>query len=112
MTPAGKQSFQHDDDYFKDTRMSFGEHIEELRVRLWKAITWLVFFMVIGFVLDGIGSWLDLTLGRYHFGIGRPMLQVIAEPAEKAMQEYFDKRRAGVVAKWKAESDHQLKEVP
>src|SRR3954467_10280975 len=43
------------DDFFSETRMSFGDHIEELRRYLWKAIAGLGFCLVIGFVLDGIG---------------------------------------------------------
>jgi sec-independent protein translocase protein TatC len=111
MSPTGNHGFQHDDDYFKDTRMSFGEHIEELRVRLWKAITWLVLVMVIGFVLDGLGAWLDIKLFGYPFGIGWPMMRVIAEPAETAVGKYHAKRRAAIIAKWQQEADQNRQEI-
>ena len=27
----------YDEDFFKDSRMSFGDHLDELRTRMWKA---------------------------------------------------------------------------
>ncbi|TXT37185.1 MAG: sec-independent protein translocase protein TatC [Planctomycetota bacterium] len=35
-------SRKHTKDLFDDTTMTFGEHLEELRVRLWRAIVGLV----------------------------------------------------------------------
>jgi sec-independent protein translocase protein TatC len=91
--------------------MSFGEHIEELRTRLWKAITWLVFFMVIGFVLDGIGAWLDVKVFGYPLGVGWPMMRVIAEPVEKALVKFREDRIKKTVAKWKADPAHPRQEI-
>jgi len=33
---------KHSKDLFDDTTMTFGEHLEELRIRLWRAIVGLV----------------------------------------------------------------------
>ena len=51
----------YSEDLFADTRMTFGEHIEELRSHLISAIKGLVFCMTIGFVLDSIGRALDFS---------------------------------------------------
>jgi len=79
---------EYPDDIFKDTRMSFGDHIEELRVRIFKAIKWLMFFLVIGFVLDGIG---DATKNP-NIGVGKPMLKVITEPVESQVRDFYYRR--------------------
>ncbi|MBA4186602.1 MAG: twin-arginine translocase subunit TatC [Planctomycetaceae bacterium] len=79
---------EYPDDIFKDTRMSFGDHIEELRVRMFKAIKWLIFFLVIGFVLDGIG---DATKNP-NIGVGKPMLKVITEPVESQVRDFYYRR--------------------
>lgn len=66
----------HDpDDMFKDTRMSFGDHIEELRTHLIRAIKCFVIGMVIGF-------W---PLGQY-------VLRIIVAPVEDQLYE-FEKRK-------------------
>ena len=77
-----------EDDMFKDTRMSFGDHIEELRVHLWRAISGLIICMFIGFVLDQIGDALD----RPWIGIGKPAMAIIKAPVEKALNEFYDRR--------------------
>ena len=50
------KSHEYPDDIFADTRMTFGEHIEELRTRLIRALVWLMVFLVIGFILDAVGA--------------------------------------------------------
>jgi sec-independent protein translocase protein TatC len=73
------------EDYFATTRMSFGDHIEELRVRLFKALKGLVFFLTIGFVLDGVGFLLE----RPNIGIGRPMFTLLTKPVEEMVRDYY-----------------------
>jgi sec-independent protein translocase protein TatC len=79
---------EYPDDIFKDTRMSFGDHIEELRVRLIRALKWLMFFLLIGFVLDGIGQ----AVGNPRIGIGKPMLKVITDPVEEQVRDFYNRR--------------------
>lgn len=71
-----KQGDRHDspDDIFADTRMSFGEHLEELRIHLWKAI--------LGFLVCLLMS----------FFIGKPLLRFIAHPVEVELQKFYDDR--------------------
>jgi sec-independent protein translocase protein TatC len=79
---------EYPDDIFKDSRMSFGEHIEELRMRMFKALKWLLFFLIFGFILDGIG---DAT-GNPSLGVGKPMLQIISEPVQSQTRDFYNRR--------------------
>jgi len=63
------RSDNYPEDIFDESRMSFGDHIEELRSRLIKALYGLGFFLLIGFILDYSGD----ALGYPSLGIGRPM---------------------------------------
>lgn len=79
-----------DDDVFKDSRMSFGDHIEELRTRLFAALKGLLFCMVIGFALDFAGE----RTGASWLGVGRPVMKLIVDPVEtQARNFYFRKLR-------------------
>src|SRR5260221_161086 len=79
----------HDeDDIFSDTRMSFGDHIEDLRKHLWKAIAGLVVCMVGGFLLDGLGD----LVGEPRIGVGRPLMEVIKRPVSLALEDFYNRR--------------------
>src|SRR5256885_17150645 len=63
------------EDLFADTRMTFGEHIEELRWHLWRAI--------LGFIVAMLAS----------LFIGKPVLYyIIIRPVEEQLGKYYDKR--------------------
>ena len=79
---------EYPDDIFADTRMSFGEHIEELRTRLIRGLAGLILFMLIGFILDGIGE----STGNKKLGVGRPMIGVITEPVETQVRDFYYRR--------------------
>jgi len=84
-----KQKYNdYPDDVFKDTRMPLGEHIEELRTRMIRAIKWLLFFLVIGFILDAVGG----SVGNDNIGVGRPMLKIITEPVESQTRDFYYRR--------------------
>ena len=87
--------YDHSEDLFADTRMSFGEHIEDLRTHLMKAIKGLAFCITIGFVLDSIG----LAIGANWIGIGRPMMDVITNPVREQLNAFYDRKEAAVVDK-------------
>lgn len=76
------------DDLFADTRMPFGDHLEELRYRLIQAVKALLVCLVIGFVLDGIGSMMKWK----NFGLGKPVLEIIKSPVETKISEFYDER--------------------
>src|SRR5207248_3227070 len=56
------------------TRMSFGDHIEELRVHLWRAI--------IGFLIAVVVS----------FFFGNKIVEFIAWPVEQQLGEFYERR--------------------
>lgn len=60
------------DDFFSETRMSFGDHLEDLRIHLWRAIA--------GFLIALVAS----------FAIGKPMLRFIAAPVEGELGRFWD----------------------
>ena len=47
---------QHEDDLFRHSTMTFGQHLEELRRRLFRAMFWLVLGTVIGFIVGDRSS--------------------------------------------------------
>jgi len=79
---------EYDEDFFKDTRMSFGDHLEELRTRMWRAIKGLALCLVIGFILDAIGD----AVGKPWIGVGKPMLKIITDPVEAKIKEFYRER--------------------
>jgi sec-independent protein translocase protein TatC len=90
---------QDSEDFFAGTRMSFGDHIEELRWHLWRAVIGFVLILVLVFVFDFVGY----ATGT-HFGIGRPVMDMITQPVEEALQKYYDARAKRVVEE--AKKDH------
>jgi sec-independent protein translocase protein TatC len=83
-----QNSREYPDDIFDDTRMTFGEHLEELRMRMIRALLGLVGFLCIGFVLDGIGS----ATGHPEIGVGKPMFGVITDPVETQVRDFYYRR--------------------
>ena len=69
--PGKSKPDEYPDDIFKDTRMTFGEHIDELRTRMIRAIYVLMVFLVLGFILDAIWE----SIGNDKVTIGKPMPQ-------------------------------------
>jgi len=90
---------EYPDDIFADTRMSFGDHIEELRTRMFRALKWLMLFLVIGFILDGVGQ----TVGNPRIGVGKPMLKVITDPIESQVRDFYFRRTEKIAAERLAE---------
>jgi sec-independent protein translocase protein TatC len=80
------------DDIFADTRMSFGDHIEDLRTHLWRAIKGFFLACVLGFFL------------------GKPVLAFIARPVEEQLQVFYDNRAKEVEQKVK-EDDPEIKDA-
>lgn len=87
---ALRDKYNYSEDLFADTRMTFGEHLEELRKHLWRA--------VYGFLICLAGS----------LFIGRPVLRFIAAPVEEQMEEFYQRRVAAVQADMEAQSKNIL----
>jgi sec-independent protein translocase protein TatC len=81
------------DDFFSETRMSFGDHIEDLRVHLWRAIKGFVIACVFGFV------------------IGKSVLAFIAHPVEKQLQAFYERRVAEVKKQLEDNPSEELREA-
>ncbi len=81
-------SREYNDDIFDKSRMSFGDHLDELRSRLLKAVYGLVFCMTIGFVLDYIGD----STGYKSIGVGKPVMRMIVDPVESQARNFFNRR--------------------
>jgi sec-independent protein translocase protein TatC len=81
------RSPNHADDLFADTRMSFGDHLEDLRRCLWRGLAGFLLIVVLVFVCDLAGC-----VTGTRFGVGRPVLAMIAAPVEQALQQLYDRR--------------------
>jgi sec-independent protein translocase protein TatC len=81
------------DDYFKETRMSFGDHIEELRQHLWRAIY-------------GFGLCLFLS-----FFIGHFVVEWITAPVKQQLRAFY-KRRQNKILKEKEKEIHEIANRP
>jgi sec-independent protein translocase protein TatC len=95
---SSSDKYNYPDDMFADTRMSFGEHLEDLRAHLWRAIWGFLFFLVLTFLMDFVGIYLP---AHWNIGIGKPVLQFIAEPVESELAKYYDRRVDKVAAQLK-----------
>jgi sec-independent protein translocase protein TatC len=82
-------SFSDGEDFFRDTRMSLGDHLEELRGRLWRALLGLAVGMVAGFF------------------ISQPVLELITAPINQELRTFYANRRKGLEDRWK-KGDAQL----
>jgi sec-independent protein translocase protein TatC len=67
-----------DEDLFAHTRMSFGDHIEELRMRMIRAI---------------LGFLAALVIGLF---VGQPVLDFIQAPVQRQLEEFYDARIASI----------------
>src|SRR5207253_57893 len=83
------------------TRMSFGDHLEDLRTHLWRAIKGFFIIMVGVFVLDGIGlvtGW-RIPFTNVEIGVGYPMFRFIIAPIKRELAEYRADRAKEIMEK-------------
>jgi sec-independent protein translocase protein TatC len=76
------------DDIFDRTRMTFADHLEELAVRMRRALAGVVLVLSLGVTVDLVGMSLKLP----WLGFGFPVLRLLTEPAERQVDEFFHKR--------------------
>ena len=70
----------HDpDDYFLQTRMSCGDHIEELRVHLWRAVYGFGFSMILALC------------------VGHIVVEWIKAPVSQQLDEFYKRRQKTVM---------------
>lgn len=75
---------KRDEDYFKDSTMTFGEHLDELRTCLLKAVAGLF-----------LGVALGMLVGTYVVGL-------ISAPLEKALGGYYQSQAVKAYSEWAA----------
>ena len=90
MIARKSQSHEYPDDIFDSTRMTFGDHIEELRARMIRGLLGLMVCLFIGFILDAVGE----AVGNKNIGVGKPMLGVITDPVESQVRDFYYRRNA------------------
>jgi sec-independent protein translocase protein TatC len=93
------KSQDYPDDIFAESRMSFGDHIEELRKHLLRAIYGFLVVLLGGLFLDFVGE----QVGNSNIGVGRPMLKVIVDPAESQVRAFYARRNRQALDKLRAE---------
>src|SRR5262245_48548808 len=76
------------EDLFASTRMSFGDHLEDLRLHLWRAIAGFAAILGACLLLDAIGYATDTGIG-----VGRPVMGWIAYPVEQQLQRLYERRK-------------------
>ena len=79
------------EDFFADTRMTFGDHLEELRLHLWRAIA-------------GFGVAMILSLF-----IGKMAVDFITAPVKQQLREFYNRRVEKTMRE--LQSDPKLQEV-
>jgi sec-independent protein translocase protein TatC len=71
---SNKRTTKDDEDLFKESTMTFGEHLEELRSRLFKAVFGLLGGVIVGLI------------------VGNQVVAFIKTPLENALNEYYQKQ--------------------
>jgi len=95
------------EDLFADTRMSFGEHIEELRWHLVRAIAGFAIVVHLVFILDGVGYATDTKIG-----IGKPMMEFIQRPVQSALRDFSNRRLEKAMEEMRNNSDVDTLNAP
>lgn len=85
---------QYDDDLFKETTMTFGEHLEELRVCLFRAVLGLV-------ITTMIGLW-----------VGDKFVHMIERPLVLALKDYYRSQAGKRYEAFKAEQEKAGLQAP
>ncbi|HUY91872.1 MAG TPA: twin-arginine translocase subunit TatC [Pirellulales bacterium] len=84
---------KRDEDLFQDTTMTFGEHLEELRVALFKAVAGLAIGVAIGFF---VGDW---------------VVALIQRPLVKALGGFYETKSVKTFTEWSEQRKQGGKEV-
>jgi sec-independent protein translocase protein TatC len=85
---ASRKHYPDEEDLFAPTRMSFGDHLEDLRMHMWRALAGFATIMALVFGLDAAG-W---GLGLDWLGVGKPVMDQIGRPVEVHLQAFYDRQ--------------------
>jgi sec-independent protein translocase protein TatC len=80
------------EDMFADTRMTFGEHLEDLRLHMWRAIYGFLVALVISFVpgyyvLEFIAAPVEIELNRFYESRAKQVAADLKKGENSAVQE-------------------------
>jgi len=89
-----QHTVKQDEDLFGDTTMTFGEHLDELRTALFKAVAGLAVGMLLGLL------------------VGKQMVSVIEAPLTKALGTYYQADATEKYEALKAEVERHGHELP
>jgi sec-independent protein translocase protein TatC len=98
----GQTHYPDPEDMFADTRMSFGDHLEELRTHLWRAIQGFVIAMIFSlfigkYVVEFIKAPVEHQLHRFYERTSKERSrQMMAESGQNA-ETYFNPIRTKIV---------------
>jgi sec-independent protein translocase protein TatC len=87
-------SLKDPEDFFADTRMTFGDHLEELRIHLWRALA--------GF---GVALFLSFFIGQYA-------VNFITAPVKRQLYEFYNRRVARTMEELKEDPALQRANEP
>ncbi|MBL9084012.1 MAG: twin-arginine translocase subunit TatC [Planctomycetales bacterium] len=93
-TTPSKRSGKNDEDLFAETTMTFGEHLDELRVCLFRAIVGLVLGTIVGLFL------------------GNDVVEVIEHPLTEALKDYYELAAEKEYKAWAQEQTNLGRSVP
>jgi sec-independent protein translocase protein TatC len=93
-TTPSKRSGKNDEDLFAETTMTFGEHLDELRVCLFRAIVGLVLGTIVGLFL------------------GNRVVEVIEHPLTEALKDYYQTAAEKEYKAWADEQSRVGRNVP
>ena len=94
MSVTKAKSGRSDDDLFAETTMTFGEHLEELRVCLWRAMLGLVLRTLVGFL------------------VGDYVVKLIEHPLTEALRKYYQTAAEKEYSAWSEKQKELGKSVP
>jgi sec-independent protein translocase protein TatC len=79
------QTPEYPDDVFEHTRMPIGEHIEELRYRLFNALKALGLVLLFCVLTDTVG----ISMDDRSIGVGVPMLDFMTTPVTEQTRDFY-----------------------
>ena len=85
---------EHDEDLFKESTMTFGEHLEELRSALFLAITGIALGFIVGLF------------------VGKPTVAIIKYPLVSALEDYVQAQSTRKIQAKVAELEAAGKPIP
>jgi sec-independent protein translocase protein TatC len=94
------------EDLFAETRMSFGDHLEELRWHLFRALGGAGVILIMVFVIDGIGYFTGWPIGA-----GLPVMHFISRPVERELMTFYQERIKRITERKAAEEKQRGGEV-